>query len=256
MRAGSPRQLELDFAAPRTGSATTDGSPEAHGRRVASCLTLRLPECVDVVFTENRSTMISFRRRGGRLAVRLHRMFRHADEPVLDALARFIGNRDARSSEVLDAFIAEHQQEVRARPARQGALDRPAKGRHHDLRAALARVGATYFGGSVDVGIGWGRAPSRGRPSRRRRSRSRALATYSYSERTIRVSPVLDSADVPEYVVDWIVYHEILHHVLPVEEADGKRRYHTERFRLLERAFAEYDAAKAWELRNLERLLT
>lgn len=88
------------------------------------------------------------------------------------------------------------------------------------------------------------------------RTLSRALATYNYDDQAIRVSPVLDTKDVPDYVIDWIVYHEVLHHVLPVEESSGGRRlYHTRKFKLLERAFADFEKAKKWEQKHLERLL-
>ena len=78
---------------------------------------------------------------------------------------------------------------------------------------------------------------------------------YSFDDRVIRVSPVLDAREVPRFVVEWVVYHELLHHVLPVEQAGGRSRYHTRRFKTLERAFAHYDEAKQWEEQNLEWLL-
>ncbi len=228
---------------------------DAHRRRIAGYLTMRLPEPADVVFTNNRSTMVSFKRRGGRLIVRLHRLFRHADNEVLESLAHYLGNRDKAASKALDQFIVTHKQEIRSARVRKGRPVR-VEGRHHDLGVVLNRVNQTYFEGKVDVLIGWGRAPVRRRRRRNSRSISRALATYSYDDRTIRVSPILDSADVPDYMIDWIVYHEMLHHVLPVEESGGKRKYHTERFKTLERAFIRYDEAKLWEKDHLDRLLS
>jgi hypothetical protein len=66
---------------------------------------------------------------------------------------------------------------------------------------------------------------------------------------------VLDSPRVPRFVLEWIVFHEILHHVLPVERAGTRRRYHTEAFRAFERGFERYEEARAWEKENLEWLL-
>jgi hypothetical protein len=257
MPAPRDRQLPLLFPPGRRPPAGAAAAPEddleAHRRRIASYLSIRLPEPVDLVFTDNRFTMVSIRRSGGRLRARLHRMFRHADEELLESLARFFSRRDRSASRAIDAFVAAHGGEI-GRPARERRRKVAVlKGRHLDLGEVLARVVAAHFGGALDVGITWGRAPVKGRGRRRR---SRALANYSYDDRMIRVNPVLDAPDVPPYVVDWIVYHEILHHVLPVEEADGRRRYHTRRFRALERAFARYDDARAWEKANLDRLLS
>ncbi|MDD5308738.1 MAG: hypothetical protein PHU25_15580 [Deltaproteobacteria bacterium] len=249
------RQLALPFPAARPAPRPApDGEAdlEAHCRRIAGYLSMRLPEPVDVVFTENRFTMVSIRRSGGRLRARLHRMFRHADDDLLESLARFFTRRDKKASRMIDAFVAAHGNEIR-RPARERRKKAAVlNGRHRDLGEVLARVVAAHFGGALEVGITWGRAPIKGRGRRRR---SRALANYSFDDGMIRVNPVLDAPDVPDYVLDWIVYHELLHHVLPVEEADGRKRYHTRRFRTLEKAFARYDEARAWERANLTRLL-
>jgi hypothetical protein len=227
---------------------------EAHRRRIVGYLTMRMPMPVDVVFTDNRSTMISFRRRGGRIAVRLHRIFRHADNVVLDHLSRYMVAPTRADSAALDHFIDAHKAEIDRRPRRR-ARALATKGRFHDLRATLHRVCHTYFKGDIDVKIGWGSPPKRRTKTRRRRTISRALATYNYDTRTIRVSPVLDTPNVPAYVLEWVVYHELLHHVLPVKKINGKHRYHTSQFRLYERAFRQYEAAKRWEEQHLKELL-
>ena len=227
---------------------------ESHRRRILGYLTIRLPDPVDLMFTDNRSTMISFAHRQGRYRIRLHRMFRHAEEPLLEHLARFITGKRKIDAVALDDFIADHKEEIDTAKSRRR---RPLKetGEHHDLQSVLEKVSATYFNDVRDVRIGWGPAPRRRSKRRRGRTVTRALATYSYDDRTIRVNPVLDAADVPEYVVEWIVYHEMLHHVLPIEQSGGRNQYHTPRFRMLERAFKEYNQAKAWEETHLERLL-
>ncbi|MCU0664909.1 MAG: hypothetical protein MUC50_21615 [Myxococcota bacterium] len=266
------QQLDLDLEHPRSKepapfgvaedqpeaqarpTLTPAAKVEAHVRRIAGHLTVKLPEPVDLVLTDNRSTMISYRRRGGRLHLRLHRMFQHADHQVLDALATYVSRRSSRSSRVLDTFIAEHRDEL-DRSAKRKSPRLLAQGRWFDLSKVLHRVGSTYFGGPIDVGIGWGQVRKSTR-RRRRGVRSRALATYSFFDKCIRVSPVLDAQFVPEFVMDWIVYHEILHHVLPVEGDASRKVYHSARFRCLERAFPRFEEARSWERANLDKLLS
>ncbi len=252
-------QLDLLFPATHDRVAETDlkqpfvDPEEAHRQRIAGFLSFHLPSPVDLVFTNNRSTMISYSHRQGRYRIRLHRLFRHADTPILEALTRFILGRAHRDPTLLDDFISQHRNEIQAsRSAHPRRLRE--KGTYHDLNAALKRVAASYFNGCADVRIGWTRL-NRRRTRRRRRATSRALATYSYEDRTIRVSPVLDAANVPSYVVDWIIYHELLHHVLPVKRVGGKNQYHTPQFRALERAFKDFERAKKWEADHLEQLL-
>lgn len=254
------RQLDLQFApeeaSPRSAFLDPLSETESHRRRIVGYLTVKMPDPVDVVFTNNRSTMISFRHRRGRYALRLHRLFRHADERLLDHLSRYLMSPRKTDSVELDRFIAAHQEEIdRTRSLRRKTLI--TQGRKHDLKAILESVCHTYFNGEIDLRIGWGRRPRRHRTARRRRrSVSRALATYNFETRTILVSPVLDAPNVPQYVLEWIVYHEVLHHVLPVQEISGRRRYHTHQFRVLERAFIHYEAAKQWEETHLDQLLS
>ncbi len=253
------RQLDLQFSSEGASAISTPpkllSETESHRRRIVGYLTIKMPDPVDLVFTNNRSTMISFRRRRGRYALRLHRLFRHADERLLDHLSRYLTSPKKSDSVELDRFIAAHQEEIdRKRPPLRKTLS--TEGETHDLQAILQSVCKTYFNGNVEVRIGWGRRPRRSRTARKRkRIISRALATYNFETRTILVCPVLDAPNVPRYVLEWIVYHEVLHHVLPIQESGGRRRYHTRQFRLLERAFIQYEAAKHWEENHLDQLL-
>lgn len=238
---------------PRAVSPKPADTEEAHRQRIIGYLSFQLPAPIDLVFTNNRSTMISYSHKLGRYQVRLHRLFRHADECVLTALAWFILGRKHDTSKVLDDFIVAHREEIQAsRKERPRQLKE--QGVHHDLKAHLHKVADTYFGGYADVRIGWTRL-NRRKSRRRSQTVSRALATYSYEDRTIRVSPVLDAANVPNYVVEWIIYHELLHHVLPVKQVGGKNQYHTVQFRALERAFKDFERAKKWEVEHLDQLL-
>jgi len=251
---GDARQLRLDFWRPATAAAATDDRLEPHALRIGGFLSMALPQPVDVVFNDNRHTIISYKIARGRLVVRLHRMFRHAESIELHALARFIAARDPAASRVLDRFIDLHRDEIRGGGRRRRAA-RGSAGEVYDLAPVLERVRSQYFGGIGDVEICWGAVRSTSSRRRRARTRSRALATYSFEDRTIRVSKVLDSARVPEFVLEWIVYHEMLHHVLPCDGGSGRRRFHTRRFRALERGFARYGEARDWEKANLEWLL-
>lgn len=249
------RQLELEFTPLSEGSADMSREKlDAHARRIEGLLAILLPQPVDVVLNNNSSTMVSHGKKAGRLVVRLHRMFAHAGVDDVKSLAGFISGGNPRIARKVDRFIASHNHEIERSASSRRRHPVCAKGRHHDLCGNLDRVVERYFGGIGEVKIGWGRETKKG-GIRRSRSRSRVLAKYSYEDRTISVNPVLDSDKVPGYVLDWIVYHEMLHHVLPVEKAGKRRRFHTRSFKALERAFDRYEEAVEWEKANLEWLL-
>jgi hypothetical protein len=111
-----------------------------------------------------------------------------------------------------------------------------AGGHVHDLDAAFARVNAAYFGGRM------------ARPSLRwsRRPNERKLGHYDFTQDEVVLSVRLDAPDVPRMVVDFVVYHELLHKQHGLRVSGSRRLAHTAAFRRDERRFADYEAVEAW----------
>jgi hypothetical protein len=219
--------------------------------QLADALSELVGEQVRLVVHDNRSTMVSFRRDGGLLHYRVHHMFLDAPHPVVDALAAFAGpgrgmaarRRDAGGR--IDAYVRQHRARIaEPRPARVEP-----RGRVHHLQAIFDRLNREHFGGAVEARIGWG--PNRGRGRRR----TIKTGVYVQDARLIRIHPALDRREVPELYVAAVVYHEMLHQVVPALERNGRRVVHGEEFRRREREYPGYEAAKRWEERNLALLL-
>jgi len=208
---------------------------------------------VHLAVTDNSSTLMSVKRaRGeGEVRVRIHRMFLSAGTHVLHALARWILAPNAKKpGEVLDGFIRGNTDQIRRRrPPRVAVLT---AGGCFDLGAIFERLNAAYFEGRVTARITWGRMPSN------RRRRSIRFGSFYPQENLIRIHPLLDQAFVPAYFVEYIVFHEMLHAVLGMEETDtGRRRIHGAAFKRREILFSDYTRAVAWQndAGNLRRLL-
>jgi hypothetical protein len=202
-----------------------------------------------VTVHDNRCTMISFRHLDDHILLRVHRMFLSADAAVVRALADFAGRRRGRvaSGRILDGFIRSRQEDIR--PSRPQRCE--PRGRFHDLEATFRSLNARYFGGSIEAQIGWSRAP-RGR----RRRRTIKMGLYMHEEKAIRIHPALDRPEVPAYVLEFIVYHEMLHQACPpMRGADGRQRIHTAGFRLREKLHPDLARALAWEKKHLNILL-
>ncbi len=199
--------------------------------------------------TDNRSTMLSFRRGEGRLNVRLHHMFLDAPEGVVHAIADYAVKGSQRASALIDAYVQSHTQKIRASNPRSGAQPLVAKGRFHDLEALYRELNLLLFDNKIEARIGWGRG---GGASRKRTIR---MGVYDHISRTIRIHPALDSAKVPTFFVRYIVFHEMLHQWLPAKEQAGRKAHHGPEFRARERAYPDYDRAIAWERENIDALL-
>lgn len=200
--------------------------------------------------TANRRTMISTRRAGDTLRVRLHRMFLEADPTLLDSLGRYVKTGDRGASRRLGEFIERHRDRfVAPRPAAALRTD----GHVHDLREVFCAIERRWFAGELDgVAITWGKQSAH---RRRVRKRSIRLGTYTHDERLIRVHPVLDQPWVPRFFLEYIVFHEMLHHVEPPREEEGRTIFHTPAFREREQAYPDYERALRWERLNIDRLL-
>ena len=80
--------------------------PDAAQGLPAQQLSLLVAHPVSLVVHDNRSTMISFKRDGARWRLRLHHMFLRAPVTVVRALARYLQDRDAKASAVLERWLA------------------------------------------------------------------------------------------------------------------------------------------------------
>jgi hypothetical protein len=209
---------------------------------------------VRIVVTDNSSTVISMRRRPGVhvTELRLHRMFLGATPPVIEALAAWLRRpRCRKSNPILNHFIRNRRDLIRKAPKNKPELS--TRGRYFDLAALYAETNVAHFGGTINAAITWGKRP----PTRRRR-RSIRFGSYAIEENLIRIHPYLDQEFVPEFFVRYIIFHEMLHAFLGIEEPpDARRRIHTREFRELERAYPDYERARSWESRpaNVRRLL-
>jgi predicted metal-dependent hydrolase len=76
-----------------------------------------------------------------------------------------------------------------------------------------------------------------------RRTR-RILGHHDAAHDTIVISKTLDGADVPEWFVEYVLYHEMLHMKHPARLVKGRRYYHTNAFRLEEQRFPYYQEAQ------------
>ncbi len=226
---------------------------EGKAERLWKALQDRTGQPIHLTVTNNSSSLMSMRhvRNGGLVKLRLHHMFVEADACVVRALGTWINQPKRKSSaEVLNRYIRENMHLVREKPPRRDRLR--VRGRHHNLRELYEEVNQAHFSGQITARIGWGRA------STVRRQRSIRFGSYWAQDNLIRIHPALDRACVPRYFVRYIVFHEMLHAHLGIEETPtGRRRVHTKAFREAEEAYFEYERAVAWQNKpgNMRRLL-
>ena len=82
----------------------------------------------------------------------------------------------------------------------------------------------------------------------------RRLGHYDSAHNTIVISKSLDDQYVPKFVVEYVVYHEMLHIKHPVRHQNGRRYIHTPQFKEDERKFPYFDEAEDWIEQNARHL--
>lgn len=116
---------------------------------------------------------------------------------------------------------------------------RPPLGRHYNLEEMVDRLSREYFDGEFPkIPVYWSTKKAR-----------RYWGKYYPDPPRIVINSRLDSPRVPRYVVEAVLHHEMLHHVIGVRTVDGRKRAHTREFRAAERSFPHYSRAEAYLMR-------
>jgi hypothetical protein len=239
---------------PRTTRGTLDMSElpsELRGCRPrAHKLHVRLEELlgiVDLILTDNRRRMLSSRRRRNRQEIRAHHMFVNSCDATVSAIADLASGRKG-ARQTIQQFIQDNRDAISFAPSDDELQQR---GEHFNLGVVLRKVLMIFAEPVRDeldgIHITWGR--------RGRGTKSIRFGSYDFDRKLIRIHPALDRRWVPDYFVEFIVYHELLHAIFPPREGQSRREVHTPEFRAMEKQFPHYEKAMAWEAANLRRIL-
>lgn len=109
-------------------------------------------------------------------------------------------------------------------------------GQHYDLQRVFERVNAQYFAGQMpQPHLRWSRDVT-----------ERIMGTYQQRSDTVMISQTLDDAQVPEFVIDFVMYHELLHKQLGSRMHNGRRQVHFAEFKAAEKQYPRMKEAEAF----------
>ena len=108
------------------------------------------------------------------------------------------------------------------------------RGEHYHLDEIFEDLNARHFHGLMACPLlGWSRKPSRV-----------MLGHYDPSHNAIILSKLLDHPSVPRHVVEYVLFHEMLHLRFPVEHRGARRCVHTREFKEAEKQFGKLKEAR------------
>ncbi len=178
-----------------------------------------------------------------RLEFRISDLLENAPAPVLESLVFILIAKLYRKRVPSDhanryrRYLNRH--DVRrtlesARQERGRKLMAPAAGDVYNLDAIFEEINFKYFFGLMArPAIGWSQRVSRG-----------TLGHYDPAHHVIVLSKLLDRPAVPKLVVEYVMFHEMLHLRYPVEHRGVRRCVHTREFKAAEKQFDGLHEAK------------
>jgi hypothetical protein len=185
----------------------------------------------------------TIRLRQGELYVRVSDLLEGAPEPVLHSIAHILLAKLYRKpvNRTLSAryrrYVASHDISAKARLVRQirGRKQiHSASGHYYHLDEIFEDLNRRFFHGLMGrPQLTWSRSHARNR-----------LGHYDPAHNTIVISRVFDHPRVPRFVVEYIVFHEMLHLKHPVKLRGSRRCVHSREFMAEERAFPELEEAE------------
>jgi hypothetical protein len=179
----------------------------------------------------------------GAIHVRISDLLEGAPAPVVEALAYILLGKLFRRPA---ARIYSHRYRLylnRRDVRRQMHLVRQIRGRkfvsgpqgsHYNLETVFEALNAEHFQGLLArPQLGWSRGVSRN-----------MLGHFDPSHNAIIISRIFDTPQVPAVVLEYVMFHEMLHLRYPVEHNGARRRVHTREFRQAEKQFGRLKEAK------------
>lgn len=107
-------------------------------------------------------------------------------------------------------------------------------GKHYDLKDSFLRINKKYFHGELPMpNLSWSKSKTKTR-----------FGHHDEALDTIVISRTLDDKRIPRYLLDYVMYHEVLHMKHKTRFRNGRRRVHTKEFNEDERKFSKRDRAE------------
>lgn len=193
----------------------------------------------------------TIRLRKGRVYARVSDILRHAPPKVLYALASILvaklyrlkaakGHEHIYREHTMSQSVLDDSDATRRR--RGYKLTTSPRGGMYDLVESFDHLNERYFSSQLERPLlSWSPRKTR-----------RVLGHHDHVHRTIIISRTLDSSRIPRFVLEYVLYHEMLHIKHPRRVVSGRTVYHSRSFREDERRFERFEEALKW----LEKIAT
>ncbi|OJU81852.1 MAG: hypothetical protein BGO10_07325 [Chlamydia sp. 32-24] len=203
-------------------------------RKIESQLGVKL----HLKINDNRSTMLSVRWEPDCTKVSLHRIFLNAPDNVMEALVCYLRKQHKKIAPSIKAFIDDSVKQMDY----SYQIDQTkliTQGTYYNLKELYDQVNQKYFNGELNLLITWF-----GKPVVKSKNKV-TFGLYYDTLKLIKINRLLDSPQVPDYFLSYVIYHECLHKMYPsYVDKKGMSKIHTAEFKEKEAEFEHFKLVK------------
>ncbi|KYK31469.1 MAG: hypothetical protein AYK19_03740 [Theionarchaea archaeon DG-70-1] len=202
----------------------------------------RLGRNIEAEFYPYADIKHSIRRRNGRIYMRISDVFIDAPQDVLLSVGRILlaklnkNQVNQKDRIIYNQYVSSEKLQEKASKIVLNRKKRVKiiKGHYRDLDKSFERVNKEYFNGAMEKPVlTWSVKRAK-----------RTLGRYDPDRDIVFISRMLDSLKVPEELLDFIMYHELLHKKHGIKKEGRRRRIHTPQFKADEKKFRNYQKMK------------
>ncbi len=198
------------------------------------------PECSMIIHFCPVKAMYSVRYYKNRIIAKLPIPMISFDEETFKVLAETIFHKKTRKKNMHDVALGKDYQRISSEIEMLAGVVEKTNGLCHNLQKSFDRVNEQYFANKIEKPvIAWSRTFT-----------YRKMGHYDHVHDRLVVSSSLDEKIVPEFVIDFVMYHEVLHKHLGVRWLNGRKISHSPQFYQHEKAFRQYAQAKEFLSRH------
>lgn len=228
----------------------TDGALQLIFTDLLHSLTSKKRFQVTAIFYKTKSVRHTIQLQRKHIQIRIAQSFNQAPEHILRSLGIILFSK-VFHFKVDPKLRREYKQyiEVSILPNHPVTIRKPStkykvQGIFYNLEEIFDYINRRYFQNQITKPIlGWSLNKSYTR-----------LGFYSEDKKLLVVSRIFDSKKVPIKIVEYMMYHEMLHIAIPIKLVNGRRKVHSPEFKKMDLAFPGYDEIQKWIKKNRTKL--
>jgi len=208
--------------------------------KIRRYLEQKLGKHIEMSVIRSRKILIQKKQKSDAITIVLNKIFLDAPEETLSIISDFLTGKNKK-------IARRHLIEYAHKTMRETLKEKNfvVSGKFFNLKEIFDRLNQQYFNNLITSKITFGKR------CKKERTSSIVFGNYSPQLNIIRINRSLDQDFVPEYFIEYIVFHEMLHAYMHLSSKGKKSTGHSKKFKEMEKIYPDLEKAEQWKRKNL-----